>query len=67
MVAINFILQMERDPERAVRQPETLARHKSTCKRSGTHTWFTIITTVLAGYVSRMFGIRHGRIEQKRA
>ena len=64
---INLMIQLERDPERAIRQAEILARHKSADRRSGKHTWFSQITTALTTHLIRIFGSGHGRIERKRA
>lgn len=64
---INFMIQMERDPERAIRQVEIVARHKNTRRQIDKHAWFSTIATTLTMYVSRIFSSGHGRIEQKRA
>jgi hypothetical protein len=64
---INFTIQMEHDPERAIRQAENLARRKSTNRRSGKRTWFSRITKTLAMHLSQMVGSGYGRIERKKA
>jgi hypothetical protein len=62
---INLTIQMEHDPERAIRQVENLARQKSAGSRSGKHPWFSRIITVLTMRVSRMFSSGYGRIKRK--
>ena len=64
---INFVMQLEHDPERATRQAEILARHKSAYRQIDKHAWFSTIATTLTTHVSRMFGSERGRIERKRA
>jgi hypothetical protein len=65
---INFMMQLERDPEHAIRQAETSAQNKALQRETGKALWFSTIMAALSTYATQILGSGHGRrIEQKSA
>ena len=57
---INFMIQMERHPDRTAHQVEVLAQYKRLQKEDdGKRSWFSAITTAVGTHVIRIFDSRH--------
>ena len=64
---INLMIQIEHDPERAIRQAEIFAQSKGLQERTGKMPWFSKIATSLTTHVARILTSGHSRpIKQER-